>query len=95
MPSSHLILCGPLLLLPSVFPSISLFQSGGQSIGASASASVLPVSIHWVDLKGLISFTIDWFDLLAVQSILKSLLQHYSLKASIVWCSAFFVVQVS
>ena len=72
-----------------------LFTSGGQSIGASASASVIPVSIHWVDLKELISFRIDWSDLLAVQNTLKSLLQHYSLKASVLWCSAFFVVQLS
>ena len=100
IPSNHLILCCPLsppafsLSQHQSFPMSQLFTSGGQSIGASASASVLPMSLHWVDLKGLISFTIDWFDLLAVQSILKSLLQHYSLKASTVWCSAFFVVQV-
>ena len=79
MTSNHLILCRPLLLLPSIFPSIRVFQmsqfftSGGQRIGVSASASVLPIS-------GLISFRIDWFDLLAVQGTLKSLLQHYSSK---------------
>ena len=72
-----------------------LFTSGGQSIRASAPASVLPMSIHWVDLKGLISFRIDWFDLLAVQSTLKSLLQHHSSKASILWCSDVFIVQLS
>ena len=69
-----------------------LFESGGQSIGAStsASASVLPVNV-----PGLISFRIDWFDLFAVQGTLKSLLQYHSSKASILWCSAFFVVQLS
>ena len=66
------------------------FASGGQSIGASASASVLLMNI-----SGLISFRIDWFDLLAVQGTLKSLLQHHSSKASILWCSAFFMVQLS
>ena len=67
-----------------------LFASSGQSIGASASSSVLPMSI-----QELISFRVDWFDLLAVQGALKSLLQHHSLKASILWCSAFFTVQLS
>ena len=66
-----------------------LFASGGQSIGASASESVLP------EYSGLISFKIDWFDLLAVQGTLKSLLQHHSLKASILWCSAFLMVHLS
>ena len=65
------------------------FVSGGQSIGVSASASVLPF------YSGLISFRIDWLDLLAVQGILKSLLQHHSSKASIIWSSAFFIVQLS
>ena len=65
-----------------------LFASGGQSIGALTSASVLPMNIQ-------ISFKIDWFDLLAAQGTLKSLLQHYSLKASILWYSAFFMVQLS
>ena len=80
MPSNHLILCHPLLLLPSIFPSIRVFSNesafpfGGQSIGASASASVLPKSIL---------FRIDWFDFLAFQGTLKSLHQHRSLKASI------------
>ena len=78
MPSNHLILCCPLLLLPSIFPSIGsfpmsqIFASGGQSIGASASASVLPTN----EYAGLISFRIDWFEL-TVQGTLKSLLQHY------------------
>ena len=67
-----------------------LFASGGQSTGASASSSVLPMSI-----QELISFRVDWFDLLAVQGALKSLLQHHSSKASILWCSAFFMVQLS
>ena len=67
------------------------FTSGGQSIGASASASVLLMNIH----SGLISFRMDWLDLLAVQGTLKSLLQYHSSKASILWCSAFFMVQIS
>ena len=68
------------------------FASGGQSIGVSASASVLPISPKY---SGLISFRIDWLDLLAVQGTLKSLLQHHSSKASILWHSAFFIVQLS
>ena len=68
------------------FPKTRLFTSGGPSIGASASASVL---------SGLVSFRIDWFDLLAVQGTFKSLLQHHSSKASILWRSAFFMVQLS
>ena len=68
------------------FPMSWLFASDGQSIGASASASILPMNI---------SFRIDWFDLLAAQGTLKSLLQHHSSKASIFWCSAFFMVQLS
>ena len=67
------------------FPMSQLFASGGQSIGVSASASV----------PGLISFRMDWLDLLAVQGTLKSLLQHHSSKAPILWCSAFFIVQLS
>ena len=95
MPSSHLILCHPLLFLPSIFPSIgsfpmSQFSSGGQSIGVSASASVLPN-----EYSRLISFRIDWLDLLAVQETLKSLLQHHSSKVSILQCSALFLVQLS
>ena len=86
MPSNHLILCHLLLLLPSVFHSIRVFTtSGGQSIGASASASVLPVNIQGC----LFSFRINWFDLLAFQGNLKSLLQHQRSKASILWHSAF------
>ena len=71
-------------------PMRQFFPSGGQSIGASASASVLPMDDLW-----LISFRMDWLDLLAVQGALKSLLQHHSSKASILQCSAFFIVQLS
>ena len=98
MPSSHLILCHPLLFLPSIFPSMrsfpmcQLFTSAGQSIGALASIFNIGPSNEY---SGLISFRIDWFDLLAVQGTLKSLLQHHSSKASILWCSAFFMVQHS
>ena len=95
MPSNHLILCCPLPLPPSIFPSIRVFQmsqffaSDGQSIGVSASASVLPM--HY----GLISFRMDWLDLLAIQGTLKSLLQHHNSKASILRRSGFFMVQRS
>ena len=94
--SNHLNLCRPLLLLPLIFASIKVFSSdfffisGDLNIGASASASVLPVSI-----QGWFLFRIDWFDLLVVQGTLKSLLQHHDSKASILWCSAFFMVQLS
>ena len=77
------------------FPMTQFFIWRGQSTGASASASVLPMNIQdWFPL-GLLSFRIDWFDLLAVQRTLKSLLQHHSSKASIYWLSAFFMVQLS
>ena len=96
MPSSHLILCRPLLLPPSIFPSIRVFSS--ESVLHirwpkywSFSFSIGPSS----EYSGLISFRIDWFDLLAVQGIFKSLLQHHSSKASILWHSAFFIVQLS
>ena len=93
MPSNHLLLCYPLLLLPSILPSIKVF-------------SVLHIKWpkHWSfnfnispssEYSGLISFRMDWFDLLAVQGTLKSLLQHHSSKASILQCSAFFTVQLS
>ena len=72
------------------FPMSQLFASSGQTIGASVSASVLPTNY-----SGLISFRIDWFNLLAVQGSLKSLLQYHSSKTSILWCSAFFMVQLS
>ena len=96
MPSNHLILCYPLLLLPSIFPSIRVFSSE------------LALCIRWPkywslsfiispckEYSGLISFGINWFDLLAVQGTLKSLLQHCSSKVPILWCSAFFMVQLS
>ena len=95
MLSNHLILCHPLLLLPSIFnDSIRVF------------CNELAVCIRWPkyysfsislskEYSGLISFRIDWFDLFAVQGTLKSLLQHHSSKASILWCSAFFTVQLS
>ena len=96
MPSSHLILCHPLLLLPSIPPSIRVFSS--ESILHirwpkywSFSFSIIPSK----EIPGLISFRMDWLDLLAVQGTLKSLLQHYSSKASILQCSAFFTVQLS
>ena len=93
-PSNHLVLCCPLLLLPSIFPCIRVFSN----------ESALP--IRWLkywsfsispsnEYSGLISFRIDWFDILAVQGTHKSLLQHHSSKASILWCSAFFMVQLS
>ena len=81
--------CFQSFLASGSFPTSQFFSSGGQSIAVSASASVLPVNIQ------LISFRIDWFNLLAVQGTLKSLLQHYSSKASILQCSAFFIVQLS
>ena len=96
MPSNHLVLCCPLLLLPSIFPSIRFFSNE------------LAVRIRWPkywsfsfsispsnEYSGLISFWIDWIDLLAVQGTLKSLLQHHSLKASILWGLAFFMDQLS
>ena len=92
MPSNHLILCYPFSSCLQYFPASGsflmnqLFASGGQSIGSSASASVLPI-----EYSGLISY---WFDLLAVQRTLKNLLQHHSSKA-ILQCSAFFIVQLS
>ena len=94
MPSNHLILCHP-LLLPSICPSISVFSN--ESVLRirwpkywSFSFSIGPSNEH----SGLISFRIDWFNLLAVQGTLKNLLQHHSSKASILWCSAFFMVQL-
>ena len=95
MPSNHLILCRP-LLLPLIFPSIRVFSNElvlrirGPKYW-SFSFSISPPD----DYSGLISFRIDWFDLLAVQGTLKSLLQHHSLKASFFRCSAFFIVQLS
>ena len=94
MPSNHLILCYPLLLLPSIFPSIRVFFSE------------LALHLRWPkywsfnispsrEYSGLIFFRMDWFDLLAFQGTLKSLLQHHNLKASVLQCSAFFMVQLS
>ena len=96
MPSNHLILCHLLLLLPLIFPIIRIFSN----------EPVLPIRWpkYWHfsfsispsnEYSGLISFRIDWLDLLAVQGTLKSFLQHHSSKASILWCSAFFIVQLS
>ena len=96
MPSNDLILCYNLLLLPSIFPSIRIFSNESAlwirwpkywSFSFSISASN--------DYSGLISFRIDWLDLIAVQRTLKNLLQHYSSKASILWCSDFLMVQLS
>ena len=96
MPSNHLILCHPLLLQPSIFPSIRVFCN---ELALhiewpkywSFSFSISPSNEH----PGLISFRMDWLDLLAIQGTLKSLLQHQSSKASICWRSAFFTVQLS
>ena len=95
MPSNHLILCHPLLPLPSIFLSIRVFSKEsvlciGWPKYWSFRFSISPSN----EYSGLISFRIDWFDL-AVQGTLKSLLQHYSSEASIIWCSAFFMVQLS
>ena len=96
MPSNHLILCRPLLLLPSIFPSIRVFPSESALHIRWPEYSSFSFSISPSDeYSGLISFWIGWFDLLAVQGTLKSLLQQHSSKASILWCSAFFIVQLS
>ena len=96
MPSSHLILCHPLLLLPSIFPSIRVFSNESALRIRwpkywSFSFNISPSNEH----PGLISFRMDWLDLLAVKGTLKSLLQHHSSKASILCRSAFFLVQLS
>ena len=96
MPSSHLILCRPLLLLPPIPPSIRVFSSESDLCITwpkywSFSFSISPSN----EYPGLISFRMDWLDLLAVQGTLKSLLQHHSSKASILRCSSFFTVQLS
>ena len=96
MPSSHLILCRPLFLLPSIPPSIRVFSNESTLRMRwpkywSFSFSIIPSNEH----PGLISFRVDWLDLLAVQGTLKSLLQHHSSKASILHHSAFFTVQLS
>ena len=96
MPSSHLILCRPLLLLPPIPPSIRVFSNESTLRMRwpkywSFSLSIIPSK----EIPGMISFRMDWLDLLAVQGTLKSLLQHHSSKASILWLSAFFTVQLS
>ena len=96
MPSNHLILCHPLLFLPSIFPSIRVF-SNESALGIrwpkdwSFSFNISPSNEH----PGLISYSIDWLDLLAVQGTLKRPFQHHSSKVSILWCSAFFIIQLS
>ena len=94
MPSNHLILCQPLLLLPSIFPSVRIFSI--ESVlhikwPKCWSFSITPSN----EYSGLISFRMDWFDLFVVQETLKSLLQHHSSKASVLQCSTFFIVQLS
>ena len=96
MPSNHLILCRPLLLPPSIFPNIRVFTN--ESVICirwpkdwSFSFSISPFN----EYSGLISFSMDWLEFLAVQGTLKGLLQHHSSKASILWHSAFFIVQLS
>ena len=96
MPSNHLILCRPLLLLPSIFPSIRVFSNESALCIRwpkywSFSFNIIPSNEH----PGLFSFRMNWMDLLAVQGTLKSLLQHHSSKASILWHSAFFIIQFS
>ena len=96
MLSNHLFLCHPLFLVPSIFTSIRVFSSESVLWNRLAKYWSLSFSISpSKEYSGLSSFRIDWFDLLAVQGTLKSLLQHHSLKASILWCSAFFMVQLS
>ena len=96
IPSSHLILCRPLFLLPPIPPSIRVFSNESAFCMRwpkywSFSFSIIPSKV----IPGLISFRMDWLDLLAVQGTLKSLLQHHSSKASVLWRSAFFTVQLS
>ena len=96
MPSNHLILCRPLLLLPSIFPSIRVFSNESALRIRwpkywNFSFNISPSNKY----SGLISFRMNWLDLLAVQGTLKSLLQHHSSKAPILWCSDFFIVQLS
>ena len=96
MPSNHLILCCPLLLLPSTFPSIRVFsnESALHTQWPKYWSFSFSISLSNEHL-GLISFRMDWLDLFAIQGTLKSLLQHYSSKPSILQCSAFFIVQLS
>ena len=96
MPSNHLILCPPLLLLPSIFPSIRVFSNESAvhirwPKYQSFSFNISPSN----EYPGVISFRMDWLDLLAVQGTLKTLLQHHGSKGSVLQCSAFFIVQLS
>ena len=96
MPSNHLIFCHPLLLLPSIFPSTKIFSNESALCIRwpkywSFSFNISPSNEH----PGLVSFRMDWLDLLGVQGTLKSLLQHHSSNASSLWCSAFLIVQLS
>jgi len=96
MPSNHLILCLPFLLLPSIFPIIRVFSNESTLCITwpkdwSFSFNISPFNEH----SGLISFRMDWLDLLAIQGTLKNLIQHHSSKTSILWCSTFFIVQLS
>ena len=96
IPSNHLILCRPLLLLPSIFPSMRVFSN--ESVLCTRWPKYWSFSFNLSpsnEFSGLISFRMDWLDLLAVQGTLKSLLQHHSSKASILWHSAFFMVQLT
>ena len=96
MPSNHLIHCHPLLLLPSIFPSIRVFSNESVLCIRWPKYWSFSFSISLSnEYSGLISFMMDWLDLLAVQGTLKSLFQHHSSKASILLCSAFFIVQLS
>ena len=96
MPPSHLILCRPLLLLPPILPSIRVFSNESALCLRWPKYCSFSFNIsHFNEHPGLISFRTDWLDLLAVQGTLKSLLQHHSSKASILWCSVFFIVQLS
>ena len=96
MPSNHLILCHPLLLLPSILPSIGVFSNESVLCIRWPRYWSFSFSIsHSNEYSGLISFTNDWLDLLAVQGTLKSILQHHISKVSILWCPAFFMAQLS
>ena len=94
MPSNYLILCHPLLFLPSLFPSTRVFSNESVLHIRWPEYWSFGFSISTYEYSGLISFRIDWFDL-AVQGTLKSFLQHHSLKTLILWCSVFFIVQLS
>ena len=95
MPSNHLTLCHPLFLLLSIFPSILVFSESAVHIRWPKYWSFSFINSRYNEYSGLISFRIDWFDLLAVQGTLKSLLQHHSSKASVLRCSVFFIIQLS